>query len=69
MIDGNTAALRQYEQAQDRQDTAYSSLMEMLEDNLEQIAALIDECYAIAKDYDDEYDFTDDISYELEALL
>ena len=69
MIDGNTAALRQYEQAQDRQDIAYSSLMGVLEDNLEQIAALIDECYAIAKDYDDEYDFTDDISYELEALL
>ena len=68
MIDGNTAALRQHEQQQDRQEMAYSSLMKAIEDNITEIQKLIDECYSMAEDYDG-YDFTEDVRAELEVLL
>ena len=68
MIDGNTAALRQHEQQQDRQEMAYSSLMKAIEDNITEIQKLIDECYSMAEDYDG-YDFTEDVRAELEVIL
>jgi len=68
MIDGNTAALRQYEARMEKQEIAYDALMKELEDRLSEIKKLINECYSIATDYDG-YDFTEDVLFELEALL
>jgi hypothetical protein len=67
MIDGNTEALRKYENELEKQEIAYSSLMVAIEDNIAEIQKLIDECYSMAEF--DGYDFTEDVRAELEVLL
>jgi len=67
MIDGNTAALRQYEARMEKQEIAYDALMKELEDRLSDIKKLINECYSMAEF--DGYDFTEDVLFELETLL
>lgn len=68
MIDGNTAALKQYEERTEKQEIAYCSLMKEIEGNIYEIQKLIDECYSMAEDYDG-YDFTEDVRDEIEILL
>lgn len=67
MIDGNTEALRKYENELEKQEIAYSSLMVAIEDNIAEIQKLIDECYSMAEF--DGYDFTEDVRAEIETLL
>ncbi len=61
-VDGNLAALRQYERAQDRQEESRELLFENLKPQLTEIENLIAECMSEASRH---YDFTDEIKEEI----
>ncbi len=56
MLDGNTAALRRYEQEQDRQDMAQAAMEERVRPLITEMGKLMVEAMAQAN-YDDRYDF------------
>ncbi len=66
-VDGNLAALRQYEKKQEDQEEALDYMMNEIQPSLDKIEDLITEC----KNYSATmgYDFTDDINDAIKDLL
>lgn len=57
--DGNLAALRQYEQEQDRQDEAWECIQAQISPLVSQVADLLDQVHSLAET--EEYDFSESV--------
>lgn len=69
MIDSNTHALNQYLELLDKEQIALETFIKGIEPELQLIEAAIANIRAYAKYHYEDYDFSDEIKTQLEALI